>query len=186
MQEARKDNIPARPLINDMPVCKSTEWFGAPSVFRGPAARSLSFPEEVPAASGKTSIFQDFFFYLKIFRLKNQATENCSSLLKMVFPLLHWQMNSRSRKLNSLGTLNPHLFHKDNYFPIARLFHTKVSQSVASINEFFHLRRHLSAPLPEPFLFSLHSQLSCSYFPIYLFFLFFLLLLTWRQFPVTI
>lgn len=25
MQEARKDNIPARPLINDVPVCKSTE-----------------------------------------------------------------------------------------------------------------------------------------------------------------
>lgn len=64
MQEVGKDNIPARPLINDVSVFKSTEWFGAPSVFKGPAARSLTFPGEVPAASQKSGIFQGFCIYL--------------------------------------------------------------------------------------------------------------------------
>lgn len=38
MQEARKDNIPALPLINDVPVCKAPSGVGL-SQFRGSAAR---------------------------------------------------------------------------------------------------------------------------------------------------
>lgn len=38
MQEARKDNIPALPLINDVHVCKALSGMGL-SQFQGPAAR---------------------------------------------------------------------------------------------------------------------------------------------------
>lgn len=64
MQEAREDNISARPLINDVPIAKALNDLGLPQFSGVLLQEVLTFPGEETASFGKSSIFQGFCLYL--------------------------------------------------------------------------------------------------------------------------